>query len=264
MVRLNDEEAIFASVHDAGMLLSVIEGSNFYHFGTKVKTWVTADLKSFILMFAVKAQGMETITRLLGGLPPTAHIGSTPLESRSSLASNLAQEQARGAFNEALCPQNKRRRERIPLLQWAIECNHVNLAALLIAKEFIETSGDSWRQMTPLGLAFRCGHEDIARQLLKDVRTKQPDGQWPLHPAATYGHTKIVRLLPYNGAEIDTRDHDRRTALNHAARRGHVEIVKILIDIGADLESKSKFDSKTPLHEGCDTKQEAVISILAE
>lgn len=247
------------------MLCSVIEGSNFYHFGTEVKDWSSLELKALILMFAVKAQRRETATHFQDKLPPRAIADTTPLKRLPAIACHLAIEQARGALNETLGHQNKLPypRDMLPLLQWAIEFNHVELATLLIAKEVMETSGDSWRQMTPLGLACWYGHGDIAGKLLRDASIRQPNGEWPLHPAAHDGHTGIVRLLLRHGAEVNSHNNSGMTPLHYAARNGQEKTVELLMEMGADLESKSHGQC-TPLHEACDTKQETIIAILAK
>lgn len=269
VVYLNGEQIAFAAVQDALMLCSVIEGSNFYHFGTKVKDWSTLDLKALILMFAVKAQRRETATHFLEMLSPRLIADTIPLGYPPAIACDLAMKQAKGALNETLGHQNKLPcpRDMLPLFQWAIEFNYVELATLLIAKEVMETSGDSWRQMTPLGLACWWGHEDIAERLLKNAlknaRMREPNGESPLHPAAHDGHTRIVRLLLRNGADVNFRDNRGVTPLHHAARNGHEKTVELLIERGADLESKS-LGQCTPLHEACDAKQETIIAILAE
>jgi len=265
VVYLNGEQIAFASAQDALVLCSVIEGSNFYHFGTKVKDWSTLDLKALILMFAVKAQRRETATHFLEKLPPRAMADTAPLECLPAIAYHLAIEQAREAPNDTLKHQTKLPcpRDMLPLFQWAIEFNYVELATLLIAKEAMETSGDSWRQMTPLGLACWYGHEDIVRKLLRDARIRQPNGEWPLHPAAHDGHTGIVRLLLRNGAEVNSCNNSGLTPLHYAARNGQEKTAELLIERGANLESKSH-GQRTPLHEACDTKQETIIAILAK
>ena len=260
---LNNEQITFTSTQDAQMLCSLVEGVSFYNRDILDLESAVGNLKALALMFAVKAQRRETATRLLEKLPSAVSQDDLAPESLILIASNLAHEQAKGLLNESLCPQNNTPRSKLPLFQWAIECNHVNLATLLISKKIVGTEGDSWRQMHPLGLACRCGHEAIAKQLMHDANKRNPNGQWPLHAAAFYGHTRIARLLLRNGARVDPRDYGGLTPLNMAAREGHEKTVELLVDRGANLENKSK-GQFNPLQEACDTKQEAVIAILLE
>lgn len=119
VVYLNGEQIAFASAQDALVLCSVIEGSNFYHFGTKVKDWSTLDLKALFLLFAVKAQRRETAKHFLEKLSPRAMADTAPLDSLAAIACHMATEQAKEALNETLkhpiqlpCP-----RDMLPLFQ---------------------------------------------------------------------------------------------------------------------------------------------------
>ena len=64
------------------------------------------------------------------------------------------------------------------------------------------------------------------------------------------GHTKIVKLLIDNGADVDAQPKYGDTALVDAIYEGHTEIVKLLVDKGADVNVKNKF-GYTALLETC-------------
>ena len=262
-VMLNNEQLTFTSPQDTQMLCSLVEGANFYYHGTLDLGCAVENLKALALMCAVKAQRLETASRLLGKLPTATTDEKSDVHSPSAIATTLAHQQAQGTLNEVLCKDNKIDRSKLPLYQWAIECNHIDLAVLIISKQAIGTEGKSWREMYPLGLACHCGHEEIAKALIHDANRSNPNGEWPIHLAASRGFTKIVRLLLRNGANVDPRNSGGLTPLNQSARNGHEGTVELLVDRGASLENRSngKF---TPLQEACDTKQEGVITILLE
>ncbi|XP_069704660.1 putative leucine-rich repeat-containing protein DDB_G0290503 [Periplaneta americana] len=69
----------------------------------------------------------------------------------------------------------------------------------------------------------------------------------PLHLAAYYGHTDVVRLLINGGAEIDTRKSNGYTPLHLAVSSDSAaDMVRLLIAHGADLEAEDD-DMRTPL-----------------
>ena len=262
-VMLNNEQITFASPQDAQMLCSLVEGANFYKRGTLDLGRAMEDMKALALIFAVKAQRRETAARLLEKLPSSESNDDIDSEGLVLIASNLARQQANGTLNEMLCDENNTPRNVLPLYQWAIECNHVELATFLISKQIVDTEGGSWRGMHPMYLACHCGYEAIAKRLLHDANRRNSNGDWPLHAAAAHGYTSIVRLLLRNGADVDARNNGGLTPLNMSARNGHEKTVQLLVDRGANLGNRSA-GRFTPLQEACDTAQEKVIAILIE
>uniref|UniRef100_L2FBA5 Nacht and ankyrin domain protein n=1 Tax=Colletotrichum fructicola (strain Nara gc5) TaxID=1213859 RepID=L2FBA5_COLFN len=66
--------------------------------------------------------------------------------------------------------------------------------------------------------------------------------------AASYrGHSKVVRTLLSNGAEVSPQDNKGRTPLHVAASNGHIETATILIEAGADVNSAPSDSVWTPL-----------------
>ncbi len=83
------------------------------------------------------------------------------------------------------------------------------------------------------------------------VKTRNPtlrfdDGQTPLHMAAIYGHTAVVRYLIERNALINAKDMSGATALHNAVRFGHLDIATLLIQNGADVNAQDSI-GKTPL-----------------
>jgi ankyrin repeat protein len=99
---------------------------------------------------------------------------------------------------------------------------------------------------TPLGIAAREGHEEIAR-LLIDAGADQGRliglmGGMALHDATYFGHAAIVRLLtqvtPVPGLDVQGA-YNGLSALHDAVWHGHLKVVRALIDAGARLDSRT-------------------------
>jgi ankyrin repeat protein len=85
--------------------------------------------------------------------------------------------------------------------------------------------------------AVRENYIEVIELILKkiDVNSKDDDGRTPLHWAALYGHTDIVRIFLDNRADPTVTDSDGENPLHLAAIYGHTDIVKELIEAGAEL-----------------------------
>ncbi|WP_372404681.1 ankyrin repeat domain-containing protein [Streptomyces luteireticuli] len=95
---------------------------------------------------------------------------------------------------------------------------------------------------TPLLVACRDGHEEIARELIAagaDVNAVEPVfGAVPLHKAVYNGHTGITALLAITpGIDLDFQGiTNGYTPLHDALWHGYEECARILIDAGARLD----------------------------
>ena len=57
--------------------------------------------------------------------------------------------------------------------------------------------------------------------------------------AAKNGHTKLVKDLLIEGADVLATDDNQLTALHYAAQQGHLPVVTILLDSGSNIEGKT-------------------------
>ncbi|MEU7642037.1 muconolactone Delta-isomerase family protein [Streptomyces sp. NPDC039016] len=104
---------------------------------------------------------------------------------------------------------------------------------------------------TPLLVACRDGHEEIARELIAagaDLNATEPTfGAVPLHKAVYNGHTGITSLLVKEpGIDLDFQGiTNGYTPLHDALWHGHEECARVLIDAGARPDLTGH-DGRTP------------------
>lgn len=135
-------------------------------------------------------------------------------------------------------------------LSIATEFGHNDLVAYLIENGASATTATIDVGHTPLHRAAEKGNRDAVRLLqphsLVDARDKE--GWSPLHLAACWGHTEIVKLLIDQYTCVDARGSNENTPLNLATQNGHEKIVRSLLNKGACVNTVRKNDSWTPLH----------------
>lgn len=81
------------------------------------------------------------------------------------------------------------------------------------------------------------------------VTAVSPDGWFPLHLAAHFGHAAAARLLLNKGAQVNacSTNASRNMALHAAAAGRAPAVAKLLIDAGADVNARQG-GGFTPLH----------------
>lgn len=103
------------------------------------------------------------------------------------------------------------------------------------------TSFDGW---TPLHLAAHFGRTDVVRALLAEGASHRAVSEnstknQPLQAAAAGGQPEAVEVLLEAGADADARSHEGVTALHVAAANGRSEVVRLLLDAGARPDAKT-------------------------
>ena len=111
-------------------------------------------------------------------------------------------------------------------------------------------SRDFGDESTPLHLASKWGHAEVARFLIEhgaDTMAKDTHKWTPLHHAVAKENEDISRLLLNHGANVKARDWARRTPLHLAVRNRREDIARLLLNHGAATTAKDK-NAWCPLH----------------
>ena len=123
---------------------------------------------------------------------------------------------------------------------------------------------------TPLHVASKCGHLEVARMLIErgaSISPKDKGGCTPLHLASEKGHLEVVHMLIEHGADVSAQDRDGHAPLHMAFRRVEwkwtAEVAYMLIERGADVLAQNK-DGCTPLHLASKEGQPDVVGVLIE
>jgi len=98
---------------------------------------------------------------------------------------------------------------------------------------------------TPLHYAAFCGLHDIAKILAiehpQDMNSQIFDDESsPLHLASRRGHVDLARMLIDRGANVSAQMNDGSTPLHLASENGHVDVARMLVDRGADVSAQKK------------------------
>lgn len=101
----------------------------------------------------------------------------------------------------------------------------VRMGVSYTAEEFVKYAGRGDKQITTMFLQSG---------MVPDTYRKS-DGFTPLHAAAAYGKTPIVRQLLDKGADINARDKDGQTALMKAVWNSQANAVSTLLQAGANI-----------------------------
>ncbi|KAM9752226.1 ankyrin repeat and SAM domain-containing protein 1A isoform 4-T4 [Menidia menidia] len=95
------------------------------------------------------------------------------------------------------------------------------------------------------------------------INAKNNDNETPLHCAAQYGHTRVVRLLLEELTDPTMRNNKFETPLDLAALYGRLEVVKLLLTAHPNLLSCNT-KKHTPLHLASRNGHLSVVEVLLD
>lgn len=123
-------------------------------------------------------------------------------------------------------------------LHIAVDNDYIEMAHLLLTYPETNPNIQDITGCTPLNLAARHGHKDIAQLLIQynaDIDKSDRFHYTPLHTAILNFQKPIVDILLSNGADPNRVDSFGRTPLFLAAKEiPDINVVKRLLDKGAD------------------------------
>lgn len=149
----------------------------------------------------------------------------------------------------------KRNYEFVQLLLTHAASKELKNGAGLSSTDLVEQSDDnqlksvfsSWpkNQLTPEAAAIlqemeKGEYPDLLEIKLSDVNARGVLGDTPLHLAATWGDTKIGRVLLEAGANPNLLGEYDNTPLHNAVRGGKYDFVKLLLEHGASKDVRNE------------------------
>ena len=156
---------------------------------------------------------------------------------------------------------------KTPPLHYAADCGLHAIVEFLIIQHSQDVNSRAFNnKLTPLHLASRHGHEDIARLLLEhgaDATAQDNNGWTPLHWTSHHGHEDTACLLLEHGADATAQDNNGWTPLHLASQNGHEDIALALLEHGADANAQD-VEGWTPLHQASGGGYVEVTRLLLE
>ncbi|WP_298624498.1 ankyrin repeat domain-containing protein [uncultured Legionella sp.] len=225
-----------------------IEVGNHNHsialsYSSKNKTWHAMDINQYLPLSPQSdqnAQPVENIVRLLKqGFEAYSSTDKVALTvqlittgNNPSLPQLLERLTAFRAVNyKTKLPHLSIDTSGTTLLFMASMANDIDLLNLILSRDsqFINTATSTG--LTPLYVASQRSHTKIIKLLLKN----NAEMHLALYGAAQHGHTKIVQLLLKNGATVDQTIPCNATPLIVASQNGHTETIQLLLRNGSDI-----------------------------
>uniref|UniRef100_A0A0L8GB40 Poly [ADP-ribose] polymerase n=2 Tax=Octopus bimaculoides TaxID=37653 RepID=A0A0L8GB40_OCTBM len=163
----------------------------------------------------------------------------------------------------------------------ACSFGHAEVVKLLLRQQADANARDNWNY-TPLHEAAIKGKIDVCIVLLQhgaDPTIRNTDGKTPLdlahasaknvltdqstplHLAAGYNRTQIVKLLLQHRADVHAKDKGGLVPLHNACSYGHYEVTEMLLKAGASVNAMDLWQF-TPLHEAASKARVEVCSLM--
>jgi ankyrin repeat protein len=190
-----------------------------------------------ILDFAVSNNALETVALLLRQDNIDINKLSLPDENVPLLTAIYLGHEAivDRLLEEKKTEVNIAGKQSITPLIAAVQHGAINIVKLLLRRSDININ-KKLAGVTPLLIAIRLQHTDIARDLINcdavDLNAQAPDKATALLMASQYGMVDIVQLLLDKKdaiADINHCDRNGYTAVMHAIKSNHLEIVRLLV-----------------------------------
>ncbi|MEE8147097.1 MAG: ankyrin repeat domain-containing protein, partial [Longimicrobiales bacterium] len=177
-------------------------------------------------------------TVLAGAIPNESE---TPDESLVADAAQLGDVEAVRALLQQGADPNAAQADGLTGLHWAALNDKLGIAEILLYAGAAVGPVTRVGGYTPLHLASRSGHGELARALLEagaDANTYTTTGVSALHFAAQADAAEAIRALIEHRADVDARDSfSGRTPLMFASYRGALRATQVLVDADADLSA---------------------------
>jgi len=149
-------------------------------------------------------------------------------------------------------------------LHYVAFCGLHDIAKFLIFERSQDVNARGFdNEETPLGVASREGHSEVARVLLEhgaDAETRDKSDWSPLEQALSKGHAEVVQVLLEHRVDVHAQDKHNNTPLHVASVNGRLEASRVLLELGADPNARRE-ENQTPLHR---TEEEGVARVLLE
>jgi uncharacterized protein len=147
----------------------------------------------------------------------------------------------------------------------AIFGDTAEIERLLTANRSLVTavSPDGW---FPLHLSAHFGHNDAARMLLNkgaqvNACSTNASRNMALHAAAAGRAQAIAKLLIDAGADVNARQGGGFTPLHSAAQSGDIEFARLLVEAGADVNVRAE-NQQRPLDFALANGRQAMVDFL--
>ena len=141
-------------------------------------------------------------------------------------------------------PPERPEKARATSLHYAAFCGMHDIAEFLIVEHSQDVNARGFNDKeTPLHVALRRGHADIAQLLLEhgaDAKAQDDEKRTPLFLASQSGVLEAVLVLLGRGADPNAQNENGCGPLERASEGGHMEVARVLLEHGADVKAQDR------------------------